>query len=412
MCWPDGTLLSAVAFFLVTEFGPVPLLLSENILRSVTNASLNWMFRPSPLFRTLPLLCLLGCASPGPPHPPSLHLPEMASGLAAERVGDGVRVSWTSPLNTTDGDRIKEQTTAVLCREVRPREACLAVQKVAVVPGPSFGTDQLPADLSSGPPRLLLYRVELRNAKGRSAGQSEPVFAAAGAAPPPVGPLTLASRRNAVLVRWPAVAAPASAVIELKRTLVATADGPAKPPAGNPTGKRDRSLRASKPAVDVATLRSTPRAGSAAADGLLDPTVIHASTYTYLAQWVMDVTLSGHALELRGLPSPPTMFTFRDVVPPQAPAGLVAIPGEGFGAPLAIDLSWEPNAETDLQGYNVYRRTGQGEFRRINADPVPASAYRDLKIEAGQTYTYRVTAVDQRGNESSPGAEIRETPRQ
>ncbi len=363
----------------------------------------------------LPLACLLGCASPGPPHPPSLHLPEMAGGLAAARIGNGVRVSWTSPLNTTDGDRIKGPMTAVLCRELPPRGGCLAVQRILVFPGSSSATDQLPADLLSGPPQLLLYRVELQNAKGRSAGHSDPVFAAAGAAPPPVGPLTLSSRRNAVLVRWPAVAAPADAVMELKRTLVATTDGPLKPavpPTADAARKHERSLGASKPAGGGdAILRSTPRARSAVADGLLDPTVVHADTYTYVAQWVMDVTVAGHALELRGLPSAPASFTFRDVFPPQAPAGLVAIPGEGFGAPLAIDLSWEPNAETDLLGYNVYRRVGQGEFRRINADLVPASAYRDLKIEAGQTYTYRVTAIDLRGNESAPGTEVHETPR-
>ena len=298
--------------------------------------------------------------------------------------------------------------TAVLCRELPPKGGCLEVQKLSTVQGPSSVTDQLPANLTSGPPRLLLYRVELQNAKGRSAGQSDPVSAAAGAAPPPVGALTLAARRNAVLVRWPAVAAPADAVMEFKRTLVATADGPAKPSAPRPAGT---SLRAAKPASDEAILRSPPRAGSAASDGLLDPTVVHADSYVYVAQWVMDVTVSGHALELRGLPSAPARFTFRDVFPPQAPVGLVAIPGEGFGAPLAIDLSWEPNAETDLLGYNLYRRTGQGEFRRINADPVSASAYRDLKIAAGQSYTYRVTALDQRGNESGPGTEVHETPR-
>ncbi len=356
----------------------------------------------------LPLLCLLGCASPGPPHPPSLHLPELAGGLAAARVGNGVRVSWTSPLNTTDGDRIKGQTTAVLCRELPPKGGCVPVQRVAVVPGPSSVTDQMPADLSSGPPRLLLYRVELQNAKGRSAGESDPVFAPAGEAPPPVGLLTLSARRNAVLVRWPAVAAPAAALMELRRNLLSPADGSAKPSAPKPAGT---SFRAAKPASGEVILRSTPRAGSVAADGLLDPTVVHADTYTYVAQWVMDVTVSGHALELRGLPSAPSTFTFRDVFPPQAPAGLVAVPGEGFGAPLAIDLSWEPNAEPDLLGYNLYRRTGQGEFRRINADPVSASAFRDLKIEAGQTYTYRVTAVDQRGNESGPSVDVHETPR-
>ena len=374
------------------------------------NASLIWMPRPLHLISMLLIVCL-GCASPGPPHPPSLHLPENATGLTAERIGDGVRLSWTSPVNTTDGDRIKGPTTAIVCRELPPRGGCVPVQRVPVAPGPSSASDALPADLTSGPPRLLLYRVELQNAKGRSAGESKPIFAAAGAAPPPVGPLMLSARRNAVLVRWTPAAPPASAVMELKRTLEATADGPVAPAAAKPTAKREGSLPSAKPAAGEATLRSASRAGSAAADGILDPTVTHADRYRYVAQWVINATVSGHAVELRGLPSPPAVFTFRDIFPPHPPAGLVAIPGEGFGAPLSIDLSWESNAETDLLGYTVYRRTGQGEFRRLNAAPVSAPAYRDQKIEGGQSYTYRVTAVDQRGNESSPSAEIRETPR-
>ncbi len=368
------------------------------------------MPRPLHLISVLLLVCL-GCASPGPPHPPSLHLPERATGLAAERIGDGVRLSWTSPVNTTDGDRIKGPMTAVVCRELPPRGGCVPVQRVSVSPGPFSASDELPAGLLSGPPRLLLYRVELQNAKGRSAGESEPVVTAAGTAPPPVGALTLSARRNAVLVRWAPAAPPAAAVMELKRTLVASADGSVQPAAARTTAKREGFLPSTKPAAGEATLRGAPPAGSAAADGLLDPTVTHLDRYRYVAQWVINATVSGHAVELRGLPSPPAVFTFRDVFPPQPPAGLVAIPGEGFGAPLSIDLSWESNAETDLLGYTVYRRTGQEEFRRLNADPVSAPAYRDQKIEAGQSYTYRVTAVDRRGNESGPSAEVKETPR-
>ncbi len=172
-------------------------------------------------------------------------------------------------------------------------------------------------------------------------------------------------------------------------------------------------MHGGKPASGVVTLRSTPQPGAAGAppDGLLDPTVTDAASYTYTAQWVMDVKVAGHAVALRSLPSPPASITFRDVIPPHVPTGLVAIPGEGFGAPLSIDLSWESNAETDLLGYQVYRRTGKGDFRRITTDPISTPAYRDLKIEPGQTYTYRVTAVDRRGNESGPSAEVQETPR-
>ena len=371
------------------------------------------MLRSSPLLRILPWFCLCGCASPGPPHPPSLHLPESVKGLAAERVGDGVRLSWTSPLDTTDGDRIKGPITAVLCRALQVQAGCTPVQKLLVVPGSSTATDTLPPDLSSGPPRLLLYRVELQNAKGRSAGPSDPVFTAAGAAPPPVGPLQLSARRNAVLIRWSAAAMPDSAVMELRRTLAVSAGESAKPAAPPSVAPRRTTgaRRSPRTPTGETVLHSPAQAGSAAADGMLDPTVADANTYIYVGQRIQYVTLSGHALELRGSPSPPASFAFRDVVPPQPPAGLVAVPGEGFGAPLSIDLSWEPNAETDLLGYNVYRRTGQGEFRRINVDPVPIPAYRDLKIEAGQAYTYRLTAVDQRGNESLPGTQVVETPR-
>ncbi len=182
--------------------------------------------------------------------------------------------------------------------------------------------------------------------------------------------------------------------------------------APNAPSKRDGSRRAPKPPAGDAILRSTPpQVNSAPANGLLDPTVTDAESYAYVAQRVMDVTVSGHPLELRGLSSPVASITFRDVAPPAAPTGLVVIPGGGFGAELSLDLSWEPNAENDLLGYNVYRRTGNGEFLRVNADPVPASAYRDLRISARETYTYRITAVDQRGNESGPSAEVRETPR-
>ncbi len=367
-----------------------------------------------PFLPTLMLLFSLGCASPGPPRPPSLHLPENATGLAAARVGDAVRISWTSPLNTTDGDRIKGSMTAVLCRELPPRGGCAVIEKLTVVSGPSSATDSLPPNLCSGPPRLLLYRVELQNAKGHSAGQSDPVSTAAGAAPPPVGALTLSARRNAVLIRWPSVTPSGSAVMEFKRTLEVAADASAKPVASvsaRPAAKGLGSLRGGKLDAGVVTLRSAPRAGVTSADGLLDPTVTDGANYIYLAQWVSNVTVAGHAVELRGLPSPAAKITFHDVFPPRAPADLVAIPGEGFGAPLLIDLSWESNDEIDLMGYYVYRRTGKGDFGRVTTDPVSASAYRDLKVEAGQTYTYRVTAVDQRGNESAPSNEVQEIPR-
>ena len=48
------------------------------------------------------IACAAGCASPGPPQPPSLNLPEVVKDLTAERVGDVVQLHWTTPDMTTD----------------------------------------------------------------------------------------------------------------------------------------------------------------------------------------------------------------------------------------------------------------------------------------------------------------------
>jgi fibronectin type 3 domain-containing protein len=86
----------------------------------------------------------------------------------------------------------------------------------------------------------------------------------------------------------------------------------------------------------------------------------------------------------------------------------VLVPGGGFGESQSIDLAWDANLETDMLGYNVYRSEGAG-FVRLNAELVQAPAYRDMQVQPGHTYTYRVTAVDRRHNESVPGAEVQET---
>jgi fibronectin type 3 domain-containing protein len=58
----------------------------------------------------------------------------------------------------------------------------------------------------------------------------------------------------------------------------------------------------------------------------------------------------------------------------------------------------------------VYRRDGDsGPWRPIAADLVLTPAYRDAAVVAGQTYSYRITAVSTAGNESAPSAEVTES---
>ncbi len=142
---------------------------------------------------------------------------------------------------------------------------------------------------------------------------------------------------------------------------------------------------------------------------MIDPGVQDGDTYTYVAQRVQTFSLEGHTLELRGEPSAPVTFAFRDTFPPRMPTGLVLVPGGGFGEPASIDLVWDSNFEPDLLGYTVYRSQDGGSFERLNAAPLAVPSYRDMKVEPGRRYTYRVTAIDQRKNESAPSAEAGET---
>jgi fibronectin type 3 domain-containing protein len=101
------------------------------------------------------------------------------------------------------------------------------------------------------------------------------------------------------------------------------------------------------------------------------------------------------------------------VFPPSAPTGLAAIPGGGFGQPASIDLSWEPNSESDLLGYNVYRAEApvsgaSASFTRLNPEPIPGTAFRDLNAQPSHSYLYRITAIDQHHNESAPSPVLTE----
>jgi fibronectin type 3 domain-containing protein len=73
-----------------------------------------------------------------------------------------------------------------------------------------------------------------------------------------------------------------------------------------------------------------------------------------------------------------------------------------------IDLTWAPNMEADLAGYNVFRWVDGGQPQKLNTQPVQVSSYRDEAVEPGKTYRYSVSAVDLRGNESPRSAEASE----
>jgi len=92
----------------------------------------------------------------------------------------------------------------------------------------------------------------------------------------------------------------------------------------------------------------------------------------------------------------PTQGTV-DATPPTAPGALVAT----AASDTEIDLSW--NASTDnvgVSGYRVYRSLDGTTFSLVATTTLPGLA--DVGLSSSTPYTYRATAVDAAGNESTP----------
>src|SRR5262249_43320911 len=104
--------------------------------------------------------------------------------------------------------------------------------------------------------------------------------------------------------------------------------------------------------------------------------------------------------------SPSHCETLADTFPPAAPKGLAAIASEG-----AINLIWEPNTESDLDGYIVLRAIAPSDaLQPITPMPIRETALRD-GVQAGGQYVYAVRAVDRAGNQSPLSERVTETAR-
>ena len=77
------------------------------------------------------------------------------------------------------------------------------------------------------------------------------------------------------------------------------------------------------------------------------------------------------------------------------PRNLGAVP-----AAHSVALNWNANTSAVVR-YNVYRATQPGgPYTKLNSSPIRRTSYTDSTVQAGHTYFYVVTAVDQNGIES------------
>jgi hypothetical protein len=345
---------------------------------------------------------LTGCASIGPPLPPSLELPKAPSDLRAARKGDKVTLTWTIPPRTTDRQRVRYLGKTNICRSLDPTLAQCAVPVGDVPPPVDFAskkdaggqkltasyTDTLPLEL-----RLrntfgsAIYAVEVLNRDGRGAGFSNQVHVPLAEALPAPTDFNARVTAQGVVLTW------TGALLSL--------------PAANPIRRSYRVYRRAEGSQQE-ILVGEREAGIEKDLSITDQSFEWEKTYYYRADTLTVIAQPGKPeVSIAGDDTPEAKVFAHDIFPPAVPSGLQAV-FSGPGQQPFIDLIWAPVTDADLEGYNIYRHEEGSAPVKVNSEPVKIPAFRDVQVVSGKTYFYSVSAVDQRGNESGRSEEASE----
>ena len=354
------------------------------------------------MIRNLLLLALgvslVGCGQPGAPMPPSLHLPVPVRDLKATRVGEKVTLTWTVPYETTDREAIRKPGKMRVCRILKTEDQCGKV--VGEVP-PQQGaeisrrdhplvasfTDTLTPELHAKPLAQAIYTIEAVNGSGRGAGFGNRVDVPLAPTPAPPHTVSVEVQADGVHINIPPQAMQSEPDPRLQYWYQVTRTN--VPPG---TGTPD-------------LVGEAPASGQV---NVVDRNFEWEKQYAYTVTPITWVETQPNGKRLYSIPgdsAPPVEVVTKDVFPPAPPTGLQAV--YSSGPQKTIDLTWAPNTDADLAGYNVYRWSANRTAQKINTELVKTPTYRD-PITAPGDYVYAVSAVDLRGNESAKSAEASE----
>ncbi|HEX4952271.1 MAG TPA: fibronectin type III domain-containing protein [Thermoanaerobaculia bacterium] len=333
------------------------------------------------------LLAALACGKKGEPLPPLRYTPVAASDLAVRQRGDQLVVRVSYPQLTTAGQALPGLQAVEVLQLLRPataagapapidaRQFVLGARKIAEIGGPELTT------AAQGPHLEMVLSV--------------------------ADPAGVRSQHASYGVRF---VAKGGDVSELSN-LVTLPPHPSTP--GVPTG-----LKAEGTPTGVlltwTTATSGPvavyRRGAAERSFGLPIASVEAGATTWVDQsarlgerYVYAVTgLAAESPLVESALVRTVEAFYRDQFPPPPPVGLVAL-SEGDRARLV----WEPVAAADLAGYHVYRRVVPGGAEdRLTAAPTTETSFQIEDLGKGRSFTFRVTALDASGNESTSSGEV------
>ena len=397
------------------------------------------------------VVLLPACGKKGPPLPPLVKIPAAPAEFTADRRGATVDLQFTVPSSNTDNsrpaniervdvyaitapasitdDQLLKRGTRVASVDVKaPRDPNQTVQEDEpaedVDPAVGKGLDQgavarvseeltpqsrAPADLgkdggaaakrragdvpqgplmgpASGVPSRIYAAVGV-STRGRKGALSKRVIAPLVPPPPPPDQPKLSYDEKAVTLTWKAVAMAGAAAT----------DGDVLP--SKPIGLQPPSIAYNvyDVSADAATkITKTPVTDTKASD----PRIAWGEKRCYTVRAVETVA----GLTIESDAAPPACETLTDTFAPAAPKGLRSIAGD-----RSINLIWDPNSESDLAGYLVFRGSGD-RLDQITPAPIADPTFTD-GVQPGVRYVYAIKAVDKAGNSSAWSERVEEVAR-
>jgi hypothetical protein len=360
------------------------------------------------------LAALAACGKRGDPKPPVPVIPQATSDLVVTQRGPKVILSWAYPSLTAAGRSLPAFKRVVVYRYVEELPAPQGGRDPnTILPGDIDPTVPAAVSLFSKIPALgpnqfakLKERVdsiESANLPAATSGsrltyEDTPAFRATDGRPVRItyGVVTEGEEARSALSNLAAIVpldvpvAPTGLTAEAKpQGVVLTWAKPAATITGDPkphvTGYNVYRVVSGSPDEIGTAVNTSPAATTTYTD------VPPYGAYTY------RVT----ALSSTGTPSIESdasntaSATFKDLVPPPAPATVTALVET-----KAVRLVWDPVEAPDLAGYLVYR-TERGVRIKLTPGPAQITYFRDIGPDPGITYFYSVSTIDKSGNEST-----------
>lgn len=341
------------------------------------------------------VLPLAGCGKKGPPEPPLRYVPKATEDLSVVQQGRELAFTLSFPSETTSGVPMPPLDRLDLWALVKPASGEGAPEPVnpTELEGAARLVETLDADdlRDSTVGGRIAFRVPLP--------ETEPPQAYFFAVRSVVSERDLSAFSNqAPIVPQPPPPAPedlgvtgTAEGIEVTWRSPEASDFPGgTPPVGYHVYRRDPRSRFWGEPIHTAGPSEV---------SFLDTGARLGEGYVYTVTTVM-----AESPAIESAPGGAREIEYRDLFAPPPPEEPAALPETG-----QVRLVWAASPAPDIAGYHVYKISSdpEGVAERLTPEPIRGLEYLDRGLPSGTTVIYRITAVDQMGNESEPTAEIR-----